>query len=197
MAASQPWRGSIYLAGPEVFLRDAKEIANRKREICHQHDLEGLFPLDTSLDLAGLDPAEQGLRIFDANKKLMDAADCIIANMTPFRGPSMDVGTAFEIGYMAGRKRPVLGYTNVVDDYVDRVGAFTRLETRPGGEGLEDPEHMLVEDFRMADNLMLEGAVRRSEARVVRVKVLQEALYTDLRGFEECVRLASKRIRPR
>ena len=34
---------------------------------------------------------------------MMDAADAIIANLTPFRGPGADAGTVYELGYMAGR----------------------------------------------------------------------------------------------
>ena len=33
---------------------------------------------------------------------MMDEADAIIANLTPFRGPSADAGTVYELGYMAG-----------------------------------------------------------------------------------------------
>ena len=31
----------------------------------------------------------------------MKEADAIIANLTPFRGPSADTGTVYELGYMA------------------------------------------------------------------------------------------------
>ena len=51
----------------------------------------------------------------------MDGVDLVIANMTPFRGPSMDVGTAVELGYSFARGLPVFGYTNIVDDYEARV----------------------------------------------------------------------------
>ena len=42
----------------------------------------------------------------------MIAADAIIANLTPFRGPSADAGTVYELGYMAGRGKLCLGYCN-------------------------------------------------------------------------------------
>ena len=39
---------------------------------------------------------------------MMDAADAIIANLTPFRGPGADAGTVYELGYMAGRGKLLL-----------------------------------------------------------------------------------------
>ena len=34
----------VYLAGPEVFLTNAREIGARKRVICERHGLVGVFP---------------------------------------------------------------------------------------------------------------------------------------------------------
>ena len=36
----------VYLAGPEVFLANAREIGARKRAICERHGLIGVFPAD-------------------------------------------------------------------------------------------------------------------------------------------------------
>jgi nucleoside 2-deoxyribosyltransferase len=36
----------IYLAGPHVFLANAREIGERKRLICADHGLVGMFPSD-------------------------------------------------------------------------------------------------------------------------------------------------------
>ena len=51
----------------------------------------------------------------------MRSCDLLIANCTPFRGVSMDVGTAFEIGFMRALGRPVFGYSNTPADYAARV----------------------------------------------------------------------------
>ena len=90
----------VYLAGPDVFLPDAVEIGRRKTEICVRHGLTGLYPLDNAVDLVA---AGASLAIFKGNEAMMDAADAIIANLTPFRGASADAGTVYELGYMAGR----------------------------------------------------------------------------------------------
>ena len=84
----------IYLAGPDVFLPDAIEIGKRKAEICALHRLTGLYPLDNAIDLSAGDAS---LRIFKGNEAMMDAADAIIANLTPFRGPGADAGTVYEL----------------------------------------------------------------------------------------------------
>ena len=95
----------IYLAGPDVFLPDAVEIGRRKADICARHGLTGLYPLDNAVDLAAGDAS---LAIFKGNEAMMDAADAIIANLTPFRGPGADAGTVYELGYMAGRGKLLL-----------------------------------------------------------------------------------------
>ena len=90
----------VYLAGPDVFLPDAQHIGQLKRDICRQHGLEGLFPLDGHLPEDAKEPLSR--RIFRANTALMDRADAIIANLTPFRGPSADFRRS------AGRPRPTM-----------------------------------------------------------------------------------------
>ena len=82
----------IYLAGPEVFLPDALAVGAEKARICATHGLEGVFPLDASLDLAGLTKLEQARKISLTNEGLMRSCDAIVANLTPFRGVSMDAG---------------------------------------------------------------------------------------------------------
>jgi nucleoside 2-deoxyribosyltransferase len=160
-----------YLAGPDVFFPDAIAIGNSKRKICSAHGIEGVFPLDAKFDLAGLSPQEQGYRCFDAMVDLMQHCDFAIANLTPFRGPSMDVGTAVEIGYMHGLGKPVFGYTNVLESFSERVGE----------------DGFFVEPFGLVDNLMVEGPVARSGGSVIRVSVPEGEVYSSLKGFEECV----------
>ena len=81
----------VYLAGPDVFLPDAIEIGRRKQAICARFGLTGLYPLD---NVVALDSSDASLQIFRANQAMMLEADAIIANLTPFRGPSADAGSA-------------------------------------------------------------------------------------------------------
>jgi len=174
----------VYLAGPEVFLPDAVVLGKRKKEICNAYGFDAQFPLDVSpaSDLIG--PSKVAHSVFDICVAMMNACDLLIANMTPFRGVSMDVGTAVELGYMHALGKPVFGYTNVVEDYETRVvaaGMFDRSE--------------LVESFGLADNLMCEGPIWQSGGELVRCAVSSSDLLTSLEGFEQCVQQAHQVFR--
>src|SRR5262245_8490791 len=134
----------IYLAGPEVFLPDAAGVGAEKCRLAAEAGCEGVFPLDTALDLTGLDRIEQARRIALANEALMRSCDALIANLTPFRGASMDAGTAFEVGFMRGLGRPVAGYTNAAADYHARASAV-RARGPVSGDG--DQADVVIEDF--------------------------------------------------
>jgi nucleoside 2-deoxyribosyltransferase len=82
-------RKRIYLAGPDVFLPDAREIANKKKAICDECGFEGVSPADSELTLPA-EPAKAAHAISEGNEELMKTCDLVIANMTPFRGVSMD-----------------------------------------------------------------------------------------------------------
>lgn len=176
---------NVYLAGPDVFLPDPMAAAKAKQTICEKYGFVGLFPLDNSLDLANLSPFEMGIAIYNSNLALMDRCDLIIANMTPFRGCSMDVGTAFEMGYMAGKGKPVFGYSNDGRLYTDRVPAIT-----PG----IDEHGQSIESFAMHDNLMLEGAIQISGGTFSCESVSSDVYYTNLNVFEKVVKMASDRL---
>ncbi len=180
----------IYLAGPEVFLPDALAVGRAKAEMAAAAGFEGLFPLDQQLDLAGLAPLEQARRISLANEALMRSADLLIANLTPFRGVSMDSGTAFEVGFMRALGRPVLGYTNVPGDYRRRAEAF-RARGIPSADG--DRLDVEIEDFGMAENLMIAVAIIESGGSIIEGTAPSGSEMADLiafaRSLEEARRL--------
>ena len=151
----------IYLAGPDVFLPDAIEIGRRKVEICARHGLTGLYPLDNVVDLSA---ASASLTIFKGNEAMMDAADAIIANLTPFRGPSADAGTVYELGYMAGRGKLLSRLQQRPAAYRDRVARIRDVTTSADGQ-LVDREGLTVEDFGWPDNLMMIHALDLHGAR--------------------------------
>jgi hypothetical protein len=45
-----------------------------------------------------------------------------------------------------------------------------------------------VEDFGLADNLMIDGGIHEAGGLLVRREVPEAARWTDLAGFEACVR---------
>ena len=180
----------IYLAGPDVFLPDAIEIGRRKADICARHGLTGLYPLDNVVDLSAGDAS---LTIFKGNEAMMDAADAIIANLTPFRGPGADAGTVYELGYMAGRRKFLLAYSNDPATYTDRVARFDKV-TR-SASGLTDSHGLAVEDFGWPDNLMMIHALDLHGCPLVTPTRAPSDVWHDLAAFEACVRLAADRAK--
>lgn len=179
----------IYLAGPDVFLPDALEIGRQKIEICRRHGMTGLYPLDNIVDRAA---ADASLRIFKANMVMMDQADAVIANLTPFRGPGADAGTVYELGYMAARGKFCLGYSNDPAVYADRVRRFANVTTQNGR--LVDADGLDVEDFGHNDNLMIIHALDFHGAALVLPREPPARIWHDLTAFEVCVGMASARL---
>lgn len=179
----------IYLAGPDVFLPDAVEIGKRKADICARHGVLGLYPLDNEIDLSAPDAS---LQIFKGNAAMMDAADAIIANLTPFRGPGADAGTVYELGYMAGRGKLLLAYCNDPALYAGRVARFGPVTKAADGR-LIDRDGLTVEDFGHPDNLMMIHALDLHGARLVTPRQAPPDIWHDLTSFEACVVLAAAR----
>ena len=179
-----------YLAGPDVFLPEPMAFAEHKKAVCSKHGIEGVFPLDAQLELSGLSLPEAALHISRANEQLIRSCQLIIANITPFRGPSCDVGTAYEMGFGRALGLPIFAYSNVTEAFAARTRAFTSAGPRAGG-GFEDPDHMQIESFEVADNLMLVGAIEDSGGTLAAEDSERSSRYTSLAAFEDCVRAAS------
>ncbi len=179
---------TVYLAGPDVFLPDALDIGRRKVELCTRHGLIGLYPLDNAIDRAAKDAA---LAIFRGNENMMIEADAVIANLTPFRGPGADAGTVYELGFMAGRGKLCLGYSNDPSSYADRVREFTDVNTHDAR--LVDAMGLTVEDFGLSDNLMMIHALDLHGCALVVPRHAPADIWRDLAAFESCVRMASER----
>lgn len=165
---------SVYLAGPDVFLRDARDIGAKKIQLCKALGFEGLFPLDGHV--SGNDVAAS---IFKANRKLMNRADAGLFNLTPFRGPSADAGTVFELGYMAAQNKPVFGYTSSAVLYADR--AETTVEC--AGQRWDRNDH-LIEDFGLSDNLMIDRAIREAGGDIVVMEESGTSSLAAMQAFE-------------
>ena len=142
----------IYLAGPDVFRPDAVAWGEGLKQICASVGAIGLYPLDNAAAVAGADPAA----IRAANLAMIDRADAVVANITPFRGPSADAGTVYELGYAAALNKLIVAYSaDSVTDYASRVAATTTVSGPPSAR--RDGDDMLIEAFvpALPDNLML------------------------------------------
>ena len=169
----------IYLAGPEVFLPDpigagvSKKATIERLNTLHDwpFNLVGLYPMDN--EIADFAPDfKTGIKIYRANLDLMDKADFITANMVRFRGPSMDVGTAFEMGYMSGLNKAIFAYYDAkpfygADEtpglYADRVAKYYPISADNPGF---DTHGQSIENFNMQDNLMMIGSLETGEGKI-------------------------------
>ena len=161
----------VYLAGPEVFLSDPIKAGEDKKALIQALNasekwpfkLIGLYPMDN--EIPDFKPnVETGMRIYHANLDLMNKADFIAANMVRFRGPSMDVGTAFEMGYMAGAGKPVFAYYEAKPFYgaAETPGLYKERVKSHWELSKDDPsldkDGIHIENFSMVDNLMMVGS---------------------------------------
>ncbi|MBI5109427.1 MAG: nucleoside 2-deoxyribosyltransferase [Rhodocyclales bacterium] len=139
----------LYLAGPDVFRPDAAQWAASVRLQCSAAGHEALVPLDS-------EPASAAA-IFRNNLRLIAEADCVVANLNPFRGAEPDSGTCVEIGYALALGKPVVGYAADLRPLRERLAAAD-------ADGVcRDAAGWQVEDFALPMNLMLAVPLRLAQ----------------------------------
>lgn len=166
-----------YLAGPDVFFADALDIAKKKKATLAEFGIIGHFPLDNEVPKELFEaPNRAAAHIAKANENMMCrifhqvGIGIIFANMTPYHGPSMDVGTAFEVGFVSALAETnpniiILGYTDDKRTFEARVideiyGGSASVDEETGG--LRGSDGMLIEAFGLADNLMIIHAIEKT-----------------------------------
>jgi len=187
-------RPRAYLAGPEVFLPDRAAVFAAKSALCERYGIEPAPPMDaanhaaTATRLSG--------RIYQRNIELMNGADLIIANLSPYQGPSADVGTVFELGYGVARGIPVFGYSNDPRDFFARAAPFVG-PTSVGADGrICGRDGLALEDFGLADNLMIDEALEPFGG-VFRPEDGAALPLSALAQFERCLARAAAYFRDR
>lgn len=146
---------TIYLAGFDVFRKDALAWGEHLKALCAAHGFTGLYPLDKSAP-QGLSGQDTARWVYDANIALLRRADMVMANLDDFRGPGEpDSGTAFEVGFAAALQKPVWGYSADAGTLRERVTVVTDEAGRP-----LDARGFVVEDFGFGKNLMLACSVK-------------------------------------
>lgn len=180
---------TAYLAGPDVFLPNAVEHAARKVAICARYGIRGQPPLNEDIAaLASMTDEAAGIAIFAKDLEMMEAADIIIANLTPFRGTSADSGTLIEVGWFLGKGLPIFGYSNSAVPFQQRSLAFLAANADPLPE-------VTVEGFGLPDNLMIPGAVQAGgRPAMVLPEDGQDRAFDALDVFERCVAQAAKHL---
>jgi nucleoside 2-deoxyribosyltransferase len=125
----------------------------------------------------------------------MRRCSAMIVNLTPFRGVSVDVGSAYEMGFMRALGRPIFAYTHDERSYYDRVAATCRNAPRHRLSGdPEDTDGMAIEHFGEHDNLMLTGGIVASGGCLLTAAEPLAERYTALAAFERCVAEAAARL---
>ena len=181
---------TAYLAGPDVFLPHAAAHAAAKVAICARHGIEGRPPLNEDVASLAAMPEDAAWRvIFAKDLAMMRDCDIIIANLTPFRGPSADSGTLIELGWFLGAGKPAFGYSNSAAPFADRSRAHLAAvpDPLPG---------LTVGGFGLPDNLMIPGAVLEAGGLpMVIPEDGRDRAFDALDVFERCVALAAAHLR--
>ena len=140
----------IYLAGPDVFEPNAKDIGEQLKHLAAEFGFVGLFPLDNEIPFSD-DPHETARTICTANLELIYSADIVMANLNPFRGFEPDSGTVFEVGYARALGKDVYCYAADRRDLMKRLRVYQELP--PGSVFCRDGKS--IEDFGLSHNLMM------------------------------------------
>ena len=150
----------VYLAGPDVFLKDAGVVFQRMKAACSALGLEGVEPFDGQLDMAASESHDAfAHRIYEGNVARIRSCDGVIANLRPFRGLEPDCGTVFEVGFAVALGKPVVGYHVPPETYAARVQAHTQCHIDSDGTVRESAGGTMVEGLGQRINLMLSRSV--------------------------------------
>lgn len=170
----------IYLAGPEVFDKDAKILGEKKKEICKRYNCVGLYPMDPIDMKADPDP-RSGTQILNHLMQHLYASDAMIANITPWRGLYADTGTVLEIGLGIALNKKIVAYTNDSRDIKTRIEAQHEILFDKLGVPRTRHDSFEIEDFGYSDNLMIDASLIEMGSCVIK----NDAHIWDLTAFEE------------
>ncbi|MEL6316338.1 MAG: nucleoside 2-deoxyribosyltransferase [Pseudomonadota bacterium] len=176
----------IYLAGPEVFHKDAIAIGKAKRALCEEYGFEGLFPIDPDKEATVPVGMRRSRFIFFQNVNLIKESDICIANISPFKSIDCDVGTAWEIAYAFALRKPTFGYSNDPRRIADRDRSFSELGLHSASKlaKMFPMDETGPEEFDLISNLMLIESIETAGGKVFTADL---ADFTDLAAFEACL----------
>lgn len=174
----------VYLAGPDVFKDPvfAKAWFDTLKGVLLERGYEGLSPFDSDLKFVREDisPQEKAQQIFFANRMLIDHCDAVLANVSPFRGPSCDPGTSWEIGYADAKGVPVFAYSYGMDPIPDHTYKNRCDAMEAVGIRIRTAEYPVVEDFGLPDNLMIACSVKSISENALQAVIALSKYFKDL-----------------
>ena len=126
-----------------------------------------MYPGDNDID----PPVATTIR--EVNIEMIKNADCILANLSPFRGFEPDSGTVFEVGFAFALGKIVVGYSSDTRPMIERLREYQSLDD----EQMTDDDGLMVENFGLPNNLMFGHIVLAStpEEAILRLKSITQS----------------------
>ena len=175
---------SVFLAGPDPWVPEAAAHRRHQEALCVKAGFTPILPR-LGAGTAEAERSEVQARIL-YTEALSDlrCADALIANLSPWRGPSCDPATAFLAGFAAALGKPVFAYTNLADE--DEADPRGRVEAwmgaTPDADGRwRDGAGAEIEDFYLPETVMLWAETRRF------FLVITDDPFHDLTGLDMCL----------
>lgn len=142
----------IYIAGPGVFLPNAKEHGTNLKEICKKYGFIGIYPLDNDVSFTRNTQKKQIARMIKVgNTNFIKEADIIVADLNSFRGFEMDSGTAYEIGYADALNKKIFGFMTDTRSIIEKYPNAKKNKENV----IVDEKGFSIEDFELPINLMI------------------------------------------
>lgn len=133
---------TIYIAGPDIFAPNGKEIGEHHKAICEQFGFKGIYPLDGSSVTAT--KSIDTRKVFYACLASIQRANIVVANLNPFRGECVDDGTAFEMGVAFRMEKPIYGYLSDKRSIIERHHGATTDERGWSYEDFGNPVNIML-----------------------------------------------------
>lgn len=157
----------LYLAGPEVFLPNAVEHAEKQRRLCVKYGFIPLHPMDNNLDLGNRD-IHTAMVIYRGDVNQVRECDIVVANCNPFRGVCMDDGTAYELGFGNALGKVSYGYVTKLERLVDRtIRDYPTECTIHGSMVIDKDGYAVTDDFSTSINLMMQCGMLAGGGRLI------------------------------
>lgn len=173
----------LYLAGPQVFRKDALEHARWQREICTQYGFIGIHPLDNNVDCTDKTYRTAEI-IYRGDCSQIFECDITVADCNSFRGACIDDGTAYELGASnIGFGMPTYGYIEKIAPTFELIPLrYPCKEEQWNGMRVDQDDYVLADIFGTSLNLMLECGMTDHGGRLVEG------------NFEDCIRAVREDI---
>ena len=156
----------LYLAGPEVFLPNATEMAEKQRQLCEKYGFIGLHPMDNNINLSD-QSMQTAVQIYRSDVSQIRECNIVVANCNAFRGLLMDDGTAYEIGFGNALGKPAYGYIETLDSVSVRTREQYPCQQLADGKTIDQEGYLVTEDFGTSINLMMQCGMIENSGRLV------------------------------